>query len=214
MSANSNSQIADDLLAYLRSSGPSGYSTTGSSSRSTSVSVSTGFLSQIELAILRSVVPIEVDDVEEINVLGNRGLWINKAEVLNWRGDLALSEYAVNEDANPEVIIKKVAEQIEYVQELVVRYLKPPTPPLPGEIIITMEANIATEPAPPLIIRQQPARSGSPEPLVIREAPPQPPLPVGPKRITISGKRLPPPPRKVVIERLAPLPIKPQNVII
>lgn len=43
---------------------------------------------------------------------------------------------------------------------------------------------------------------------------PQPPAPVGPKRITISGKRLPPPPRKVVIERLAPLPAKPQNVII
>ena len=35
-----------------------------------------------------------------------------------------------------------------------------------------------------------------------------------PKRITISGKRLSPPPRKVVIERLAPLPSKPQNVIV
>jgi hypothetical protein len=32
--------------------------------------------------------------------------------------------------------------------------------------------------------------------------------------ITISGKRLPPPPRKVVIERLAPLPSKPQSVIV
>jgi hypothetical protein len=32
--------------------------------------------------------------------------------------------------------------------------------------------------------------------------------------ITISGRRLPPPPRKVVIERLAPLPSKPQSVII
>jgi hypothetical protein len=50
--------------------------------------------------------------------------------------------------------------------------------------------------------------------LVLREAPPQPPTPVGPKRITISGKRNPPPPRKVVIERLAPLPAKPQNVIV
>ena len=77
-----------------------------------------------------------------------------------------------------------------------------------------MEADIATGPAPPLIIRQQPARAATPEPLVIREAPPEPPAPVGPKRITISGKRIPPPPRKVVIERLAPLPSKPQNVII
>jgi hypothetical protein len=32
--------------------------------------------------------------------------------------------------------------------------------------------------------------------------------------ITISGKRLPPPPRKVIIERLAPLPAKPQSVIV
>jgi len=71
-----------------------------------------------------------------------------------------------------------------------------------------------TGPAPPLIIRQQPARPPTPEPLVVREAPPRPPHAVGSKRITISGKRLPPPPRKVVIERLAPLPTKPQNVII
>ncbi len=50
--------------------------------------------------------------------------------------------------------------------------------------------------------------------MVLREAPPQPPQPIAPKRITISGKRNPPPPRKVVIERLAPLPAKPQNVIV
>jgi hypothetical protein len=49
---------------------------------------------------------------------------------------------------------------------------------------------------------------------VIREAPPTPPAPLSRKIITISGKRIPPPPRKVVIERLAPLPAKPQSVII
>lgn len=32
--------------------------------------------------------------------------------------------------------------------------------------------------------------------------------------INISGKRIPPPPRKVIIERLAPLPTKPQSVLI
>jgi len=45
-----------------------------------------------------------------------------------------------------------------------------------------------TPPAPPLVIRQQPARPVTPEPLVIREAPPQAPAPVGRKLITISGK--------------------------
>jgi hypothetical protein len=85
---------------------------------------------------------------------------------------------------------------------------------MPGEIIIKQECNSLTPPAPPLIIRQQPPRPSTPEPLVIREAPPPPPVQVCRKVITISGKRLPPPPRKVVIERLAPLPSKPQAAII
>jgi hypothetical protein len=97
---------------------------------------------------------------------------------------------------------------------LAIRYLRPPTPPPAGEILVKQECNTMTPPAPPLIIRQQPARPETPEPLVVREAPPQPPPQVCQKVITISGKRLPPPPRKVVIERLAPLPSKPQSVII
>ena len=212
-SASSSNNIAQDLLQLLGNSG-SANAVTGFSASSSSASASASGLSQIELAILRSLNPIEINESEEITVVGQRGIWMNKAEINAWRGDLAISEYKIYEDSNPEIITKKVAQQVEYIQELAIRYLRPPTPPAPGEIVITMEANIATGPAPPLIIRQQPARAGTPEPLVIREAPPQPPVPVGPKRITISGKRLPPPPRKVVIERLAPLPSKPQNVII
>ena len=87
-------------------------------------------------------------------------------------------------------------------------------PPAPGEIVIHQEPDLVAGAAPPLIIRQQPPRPDTPEPLVIREAPPEPPAPLGVKKITISGKQLPPPPRKVIIERLAPLPAKPQNVII
>ena len=97
---------------------------------------------------------------------------------------------------------------------MAVRYLRPPTPPAPGEIVITQEPNVLTPPAPPLVIRQQPPRPITPEPLVVREAPPPAPQPIGRKLITISGKRLPPPPRKVVIERLAQLPAKPQSVLI
>lgn len=207
-----NQQIADDLLAMLRNENEAKISSiefTGSETSSDA-----GFLSQIEMSILRSMNPIEINESEEITVLGNRGVWVNRAEVLNWKGDLNINEYIINEDANPEVITKRIDRNIEYVQELAIRYLRPPTPPAPGEIVITMEANVATGPAPPLIIRQQPARASTPEPLVVREAPPQPPPAVGTKRITISGKRLPPPPRKVIIERLAPLPSKPQNVII
>jgi len=188
----------------------------GSISGSATVSGSYGqFLSEIEAAVLRSVdAPIQVNETEELTVLGQRGIWSNKSEVVNWRGIIPISEYLINEDANPEIITKRVSQQLEYVQELAIRYLRPPTPPVPGEIVITQEPNTLTPPAPPLVIRQQPPRPDTPEPLIIREAPPQPPVAIGRKLITISGRRLPPPPRKVVIERLAPLPSKPQSVIV
>lgn len=175
---------------------------------------SSDILSETEKKVLRSLDPIEVNEEEIVTVLGQQGIWINKQEVNNWRGDVPISDYPINEDPNPEIVQKRVQETIEYVQELAVRYLKPPTPPVPGEIIITQEPDYKTGPAPPLILRQLAARPQTPEPKIIREAPPEAPKPIGPKRITISGKRLPPPPRKVVIERLAPLPTKPQNVII
>ncbi len=76
------------------------------------------------------------------------------------------------------------------------------SPPAPGEIIIRQEANTLTAPAPPIVLRQQAARPATPEPLVIREAPPLAPAQVGRKVITISGKRIPPPPRTFLFEDL------------
>lgn len=143
-----------------------------------------------------------------------KGVWMNKHEAEEWSGELSLDQYAVNEDEDPEIIVKKSGEVLEYVQELAIRYLRPPTPQAPGEIIITQEADIQAGPAPPIIIRQHPARPETPEPLIIREAPPTPPAQLDKKIIKISGKRLPPPPRRVIIERLAPLPNKPQPIVV
>lgn len=171
--------------------------------------------SEIEDAILKSTQPIPVNaQDEEILVNGERGVWINKAESLNWKGPLPLNNYQINEDPEPEIIKKTTSQKIEYVQELAIRYLRPPTPPAPGDIIITKGPNQIVPPAPPIIIRQQPPRPSTPEPLVIREVPPVPPPQLGKKVITIGGKKLPPPPRKVVIERLSAIPAKPQSVII
>ena len=142
---------------------------------------SSAFLSEIEQAILRSSDPITINESEEITVNGQRGIWANRAEVVNWRGAIPITQYAINEDSNPELITKRTVQQLEYIQELAIRYLRPPTPPAPGEIIIQQQANTLTPPAPPLIIRQQPARPATPEPLVVREAPPQPPAQVGRK---------------------------------
>lgn len=92
-------------------------------------------LSAIEAAILRSSVPIEINETEEITVNGQRGIWANKSEVVGWQGHIPISEYAINQDANPEVITKRSNQQLVYQQEVAIRYLRPPTPPPPGEII-------------------------------------------------------------------------------
>lgn len=63
-------------------------------------------------------------------------------------------------------------------------------------------------------ITQFKPRAPTPEPLVIREVPPDPPTIVTKKLVTIKGRKLPPPPRKVVIERLAQLPERPQPIIV
>lgn len=206
-SATSNSvrQIASDLISYTKSSNPNPCKPPCKPMP---------YLSAFEQSLLKANIPIELNETEEITVHGQRGIWANKQEVVNWKGEIPIEDYEINEDADPEIVTKSTCQRLEYLQEIAIRYLRPPTPPPPGEILINQECNKLTPPAPPLIIRQQPCRPSTPEPLVVREAPPQPPAPICPKIITISGKRLPPPPRKVIIERLAPLPCKPQSVII
>ena len=54
----------------------------------------------------------------------------------------------------------------------------------------------------------------TPETLIVREHPPAPPQSYPTTVITIPGKTVEPPPRKVIIEKLAPLPSKPQPIII
>ena len=94
-------------------------------------------LSQVEVAILRSLNPIEIHETEEITVHGERGVWCNRMEVEKWKGDMDISAYEICDDPNPEIITKKTQQTLEYMQELAIRYLRPPTPEAPGEIIIT-----------------------------------------------------------------------------
>lgn len=147
--------------------------------------VNSHYLSDTEIAILKSAIPININETEEISLDGITGIWANKKEVTDWRGVLPITHYSINRDSNPQIITKKTQELLTYVQELAIRYLKPPTPPPPGEIIITKEISTLTPPAPPIIIRQQPARPTTPEPLVIREAPPKPPQQQGRKVMRI-----------------------------
>jgi len=192
------------------SSGSSSYSY---QSGSTIASDSTIVLNEFEAALIRSNNPIDIREKGQITVNGQTGIWCNKNQCEKWKGDLNLSEYEIFNDPNPQIIYKKPTEQLQYVQELAIKYLRPPTPPTPGEIIITQEADEPALAAPPIIIRQEAERIPTPEPLIIREMPPLPPKSFETKHIKIPGKKVTPP-RKVIIERIASEPAKPQNVII
>lgn len=79
------------------------------------------FLSEIESAILRSIHPIELNEYEEITVNGERGIWANRAEVAQWRGQIPIIEYPINEDACPEVVTKRTQQTLDYTQEIAIR---------------------------------------------------------------------------------------------
>ena len=50
--------------------------------------------------------PLDFAETEEIEVLGQRGIWLNRHEVERWRGPIPVDEYPINEDESPEVIEK------------------------------------------------------------------------------------------------------------
>ena len=158
----------------------------------------------IEEEILQSLSPIQTNETEEIEVLGYKGVLLNKNEILNFGGD-----YKLNNDPNPEIVYKQSNQPIEYEQDIQIRYLKPPTPPPPGDLIIKEEINESnSKPPPPLVIRQQSLLSSSniQEPIYIREMPPEPPSPVPTQVITIKPKHHHEQSRKVIVERLPPTP--------
>ncbi len=165
---------------------------------------STSAIHSIEEEILQSLSPIQTNETEEIEVLGYKGVLLNKNEILNFGGD-----YKLNNDPNPEIVYKQSNQPIEYEQDIQIRYLKPPTPPPPGDLIIKEEINESnSKPPPPLVIRQQSLLSSSniQEPIYIREIPPEPPSPVPTQVITIKPKHHHEQSRKVIVERLPPTP--------
>ena len=128
---------------------------------------------------------------------------------------IPLDQYKLQVDLNPTVIKKKAEGRVTLTQNVSLKYLKPPQPEQPGDIIITQEQDIQAPAAPPLVIKQSalPAPA-TPEPLIVREKPPVQPNPIGSKIITIPGRVLPPPPRQVITERLPQQPAGPQEIII
>jgi hypothetical protein len=127
--------------------------------------------------------------------------------ITHHRVDIPLSCYPLNKDNNPMIVKKKPTENVEFKQEIFYRYLKPPTPNRPGDIIIKQEPDVQPPPPPPLIVRQIPKQNLQPqqdqEPIVIREMPPNNLINLycnnklfEKKIITVKSKN-PPPPRRV-----------------
>lgn len=127
---------------------------------------------------------------------------------------IPLERYRLNNDPNPHVIRKKPCDKVHYTQQITLRYLKPPEPAKGGDIVIRELPHKQVAPAPPLVVRQAPQKPVTPPPLIIRECPPTPPPTVPGKTIHIPGKLIPPPARKVIVEKLPPIPQKPQQVFI
>ncbi|KAI0982012.1 hypothetical protein GJ496_010209 [Pomphorhynchus laevis] len=128
---------------------------------------------------------------------------------------LPLNLYRVQRDSNPTVITRALAGGASvYRQNINIRFLKPPTPPAPGPLIIKEVRPPQPRPAPPIIIRQRAPRPKTPPPIVLRERPPAMPLVQKTKVVVRKLAALPPPERQVIIERYRALPPKPQDIII
>lgn len=120
----------------------------------------------------------------------------------------------LNQDPNPIVIRRKPAQPVRYQQNVSVKFLKPPPPPPAGDIVVRQERDVQAPPAPPHYITQKPPAPIKPAPQIIRERPPVAPPTIAPELHTIPGRVIPPPPRKVIVEKLPQLPTLPQDVII
>jgi len=119
-----------------------------------------------------------------------------------------------NVDPSPIVVRKKPTAPVNYTQLVSVKFLQPPPPQQPGDIVITQQKDVQAAPVAPKLIRQKAPLPVKPAPLVVREQPPLAPAPIPPEHHVIPGKVIPPPPRKVIIERLPQLPQPPQDLIV
>jgi len=73
----------------------------------------------------------------------------------NIQAPLVTTEVPLNQDPNP-ILIKKPSHPITYTQQVSVKFLKPPSPPPAGDIVITQQTDKQASPVPPKHIRQQP----------------------------------------------------------
>ncbi|CAF0756349.1 unnamed protein product [Didymodactylos carnosus] len=122
---------------------------------------------------------------------------------------------SLESDTSSPIIIHRNTKDYVIKQDVAIRFLRPPTPPLSGPIIIREIREKSTRIPSPIIIQEGSVNSKTPSPIIFRERPPEPPEV---KRTHIIYKHIPakrsqrPP---IIIERLPILPIrKPPPIVI
>lgn len=170
--------------------------------------------SALEQRLLSSQEPVTTNETQVITANGITGIHANANETAQWRSreGRTVADYQFLNDPNPIVVRRRGQEKIRHIQEVEVKFLKPPQPPTPPPIQIIREGDTQAEQAPPIVI-VQPGRVGDDAAaIVLRERPPKPPAPVAPKEIRLPGKKLPAAPRRVIVEKLPDLPGKPAKI--
>ena len=111
--------------------------------------------------------PLKCSDIHIERILWRRDQVdiASKSEEENWTSDEPIIKYPINND--PEFIFEsKSLEKLTRKQDVFIRYLRPPTPPSPGPIIIIQEPDIVTQQAPPIQLKQKSHRNVTIEPLI------------------------------------------------
>lgn len=74
----------------------------------------------MEHLILDSLYPIEL--IEDLNpvieINGEKGIWINKKEETQWKSDIPIEQYPINQDPMPELVSKSSCQKLVYDQEI------------------------------------------------------------------------------------------------
>lgn len=80
----------------------------------------------------------------------------------------------INNDDNYEIVHKKSGEVVQQMQNVTLKYLKPP-PVQHGELVVRQESDVQLPAAAPVILREQPTPAAPRAAVIIREEPPQKP---------------------------------------
>lgn len=154
----------------------------------------------------------QISKLRSISHLDNEQ--VRNRSITESTSSIPIESHKLNIDPNPILIRKKSTKKLSQVQNVSLKFLKPTEPPKPGEITIIQEPHVQIAPLPPKIVREKPPSPVTPPPIIFREKPPKIPENLPEKHLTIPGKILPPPPRRVIVEKLPKIPGPPPDLII